>query len=85
MAQQGLKICQKLSTGQAGHNVPLLGGENAKISHKRVTHAEKTLGTMTSPDGNSEARIQMMQGKAQQWIDLVCNGVTYIIEMYGSL
>jgi hypothetical protein len=54
--------------------VPLLGGGNAAISHKRVNHAEKTLGAMTSLDGNSGTSIQMMQEKTQQWVNLVRNG-----------
>jgi hypothetical protein len=57
-----------------GITVPLPSGLNEPISHKRVTHAEKTLGAMTSPDGNSAASIQMMQDKAQQLINAVCNG-----------
>jgi hypothetical protein len=44
--------------------VPLTSGQNVPISHKRVTHAEKTLGAMTSPDGNSAASILIMQEKA---------------------
>jgi hypothetical protein len=59
---------------ELGITVRLPGGENTKISHKPVTHAEKILSAMTSPDGNSEASIEMMQGKAQQWINSVCNG-----------
>ena len=46
--------------------VPLPGGGNAPIDHKPVEHAEKTLGAMTSPDGNCAAAIGMMQEKAQQ-------------------
>jgi hypothetical protein len=48
-----------------GITVPLPSGLNEPISHKRVTHAEKTLGAVTSPDGNSAASIQMMQDEAQ--------------------
>ncbi len=57
-----------------GITVPLPSGKNVLISHKRVTHAEKTLGAMTSPDSNSAASILMMQEKAQQWINAVLNG-----------
>jgi hypothetical protein len=57
-----------------GITVPLPSGQNVPISHKRVTHAEKTLGAMTSPDSNSAASILMMQEKAQQWINAVRNG-----------
>ncbi len=53
--------------------VPIPGGASAAIGHRPVTHLEKTLGAMTSPDGNSSATILMMQQKAQQWINLVRN------------
>jgi hypothetical protein len=46
--------------------VPLPNGSSELISHKKVSHAEKTLGAMTSPDGNSTASIVMMQEKAQK-------------------
>ncbi len=59
---------------ELGMSVPLLGGGKAVISHKSINHAKKTLGTMTSPDGNSAASIRMMQEKAQQWINSVCTG-----------
>ncbi len=57
-----------------GITVPLPGGSKAAISHKSIGHAEKTLGAMTSPDGNSSASICMMQDKVQQWINDVNNG-----------
>jgi hypothetical protein len=60
--------------GNFGVAAPLPGGASAAIGHRPVTHSEKTLGAMTSPDGNSSAAIVMMQQKAQQWIDLVRNG-----------
>jgi hypothetical protein len=52
--------------GRFGITVLLPGGRKAAISHKGVSHAEKTLGAMTSPDGDSSASILMMQDKAQQ-------------------
>jgi hypothetical protein len=58
--------------GEYGITVPLPGGKKAAISHKSVSHAEKTLGAMTSPDGSSSTSIRMMQDKAQQWINDVC-------------
>ncbi len=60
--------------GEYGITVPLPGGGKAAISHKSVTHAEKTLGAMMSPDGDSIASIRMMQDKAQQWINDVRGG-----------
>jgi hypothetical protein len=54
--------------------VPLPNGSSKLISHKKVSQAEKTLGAMTSPDGNSTASIALMQEKVQHWINVVCNG-----------
>ena len=51
--------------GEFGVNVPLPKSKEAPIAHTQVDHAEKTLGAMTSPDGNSSASIQLMQEKAQ--------------------
>jgi hypothetical protein len=60
--------------GKFGITVPLPNGSKAAMEHKSVGHAEKTLGAITSPDGNSSASIQMMQDKAQQWINSVQKG-----------
>jgi hypothetical protein len=57
-----------------GIKVPLPRGKEVPIDHKRVDHAEKTLGAMTLPDGNSNASIQLMQEKTQNWINAVRNG-----------
>ncbi len=56
-----------------GITVPLLSGSKARINHKPVNHAEKMLGAMTLPDGNSSSAISMMQEKAQQWINAIRN------------
>ncbi len=53
-----------LLRGKFGISVPLPGGSKASTDHKSVDHAEKTLGTMTSPDRNSGASICLMQEKA---------------------
>ncbi len=60
--------------GRFGITVMLPGGRKAAISHKGVSHAEKTLGAMISPDRDSSASILMMQDKAQQWINDIRNG-----------
>ncbi len=60
--------------GKFGVRVPLPRGKAAAIEHKNTDHAEKTLGAMTSPDGDSARSIQMMQEKAQAWINAVRNG-----------
>jgi hypothetical protein len=60
--------------GEFGVTVPLPRGKAAAIENKSTDHAEKTLGAMTSPDGDSAGSIQMMQEKAQAWINAVRNG-----------
>ena len=47
--------------------VPLSGRGQARIGHKAVSHAEKTLGAMTSLNRDSRAAIKLIQDKAQQW------------------
>ncbi len=54
--------------------VPLPGVGKARIRHRAVSHTEKTLGVMTSPDRDSWAAIVMIQEKAQQWVNNVRNG-----------
>jgi hypothetical protein len=65
--------------------VPLPGGVKAEIGHRPVTHLEKTLGAMTSPDSNSSGTIRMMQEKVQQWFDLVQNGHLHCRNVWFSL
>jgi hypothetical protein len=60
--------------GEFGITVLLPRGSKAVIDHKSIDHAEKTLGAMTSLDGNSCPSLQMIQEKAQQWINAVRNG-----------
>ncbi len=60
-------------SGEFEVTVPLPQNGRAPIAHNPVTHAEKTLGAMTSPDGSSRALIEMMQEKAQQWVNGVRN------------
>ncbi len=55
------------------------------ISHKKVSHAKKTLGAMTSPDGNSTASISMMQEKVQGWISAVRSGHMHCRNVWFSL
>ena len=64
---------------------PLPGGKVATIDHKHANHAEKTLGAMTSPDGDSSASLQMMQEKAQQWINAIKNGHLHRRNIWFSL
>ncbi len=54
--------------------VPLPKGGSAAIAHRPVSHAEKALGALTSPDGSSAGAILQMQEKVQQWVDAARNG-----------
>jgi hypothetical protein len=74
-----------LLRGDLGINVPLPGGSKASIDHKSVNHAEKALGPMTSPDGNSGVSIRLVQEKAQQWINAVQNGHLHHCNVWFSL
>ncbi len=71
--------------GDFGVTVPLPGGAKAGIGHRPVTHSEKTLGAVTSPNSDSSGSLSMMQNKAQQWIDLVWNGHLHCWNVWFSL
>jgi hypothetical protein len=73
------------SKGELGITVPLPGSGNAPINHKPVEHAEKTLGAMTLPNGNSGSAFGMMQEKAHQWINAVRNGHLHCRNVWFSL
>jgi hypothetical protein len=65
--------------------VPLPQKGRAPIAHNSLTHAEKTLGAMTSPDGSSRALIEMMQEKVQKWVNDVKNGHLHQRNVWFSL
>jgi hypothetical protein len=71
--------------GRFGVTVPLPGGISSAIAHRPVSHAEKTLGAMTSPDGTSSGAIQQMQEKVQQWVNAVRNGHIHRQNVWYSL
>jgi hypothetical protein len=73
------------SKQELGITVPLPGAGRASINHKLVEHAEKTLGAMMLPNGNSNLAIEMMQEKAQQWINAVRNGHLHGRNVWFSL
>jgi hypothetical protein len=70
---------------ELGISVPLPGGGSAGIGHKPAQHAEKTLGAMTSPDGNCRAAIMMIQDKAQKWVNDVRNGKLHRRNVWFSM
>ena len=71
--------------GNFGMTVPLPGEKVVTIDHKHANHVEKTLGVMTSPDGDSSASLQMLQEKAQQWINAIKNGHPHRCNIWFSL
>jgi hypothetical protein len=79
------KYASNKSNAALGISVPLLGGGNARIRHISVSHAEKMLGAMISPDGNSGTAIRMMQDRVQQWVNKVRNGKLHCCNVWFSL
>jgi hypothetical protein len=83
----GWTYINNILRGEFGIKVPLPGGKEVPIDHKRVNHAEKTLGAMTLPDSNSNASIQLMQKKAQNWINAIrnrhlhCHNVWFLLKV----
>jgi hypothetical protein len=71
--------------GEFKVTVPLPQKGRSPIAHNSVTHAEKTLGAMTSPDGSSRALIEMMQEKVQKWLNDVRNGHLHRRNVWFSL
>ena len=65
--------------------MPLSGRGQARIGHKAVSHAEKTLGAMTSLNRDSRAAIKLIQDKAQQWVNDVQNGHLHDQNIWCSL
>jgi hypothetical protein len=79
------KCANNLLKEEFSITVPLPRGSAAAIDHKSVDHAEKTLSAMTSPDRNSGASLQIIQEKAQQWINAVRNGHLHCCKVWFSL
>ncbi len=53
----------------AAITVPMPDGTMAPIAHKAVDDAQKTLGVVTCPLGNSMGSLQQMKEKTQKWLD----------------
>jgi len=79
------RYADNTTRGEFGVTVPLPKGKEAPITHKRVDHAEKTLGAMTSPDGDSTASILLMQEKVQGWVNAVRGGHLHRRNIWFSL
>jgi hypothetical protein len=82
--------------GSYGVTVPLPRGGSAAPAHHPVSHAEKTLGALTSVDGSSagailkmqekaQCAILKMQEKAQQWVIAARNGHLHYRNVWFSL
>jgi hypothetical protein len=49
-------------------------GTVAPIMHRAVDDAQKTLGVVTCPSGNSKGSLQQMKEKTQKWLDSLTAG-----------
>ena len=54
--------------------IPLPQDETTTLTSKHPTHAEKTLGVITSPCGGHAAQLVSMQEKANGWLRTILNG-----------
>jgi len=54
--------------------VPLPDGKTAPISHLAVDNAQKTLGVITCPSGNSTGSLTQMKDKAKKWLESLTTG-----------
>ena len=65
--------------------VPLPDGKTASISHLAVDNAQKTLGVITCPSGNSTGSLIQMKDKAKKWFDLLTAGRLHRRMMWFSV
>jgi hypothetical protein len=49
--------------------VPMPDSTMALFKHRAVDNAQKTLGVVTCPSGNSMGSLQQMREKTQKWLD----------------
>jgi hypothetical protein len=65
--------------------VPMPDGTMAPIAHKAVDDAQKTLGVVTCPSGNSMGSLQQMKEKTQKWLDSFTAGRLHRRMMWFSV
>jgi hypothetical protein len=65
--------------------VPLPDGTMAPISHLAVDDAQKTLGVVTCPSGNSAGGLLQMKEKAKKWFNSLTAGRLHRCMMWFSV
>ena len=65
--------------------VPLPNGTLAPIQHRVVDDAQKTLGIITCPSGNSMGSLTQMKEKTKKWLDALTSGRLHCRMMWFSV
>jgi hypothetical protein len=65
--------------------VPMPDSTVTPITHRAVDDAQKTLGVVTCPSGNSKGSLQQMKEKTQKWLDSLTAGHLHRRMMWVSV
>ncbi len=65
--------------------VPMPGRTMAPITHQAEDNAQKTLGVVTCPSGNSKGNLLQMKEKGQKWLDSLTAGHLHCRMMWFSV
>jgi hypothetical protein len=65
--------------------IPMPNGTMAPITHLAVDNAQKTLGVVTCPPGDSACSLCQMKEKAQKCLDSLTAGRLYCRMMWFSI
>ncbi len=65
--------------------VPLPNGTLAPIQHRAVDDAQKTLGIITCPSGDSTGSLTQMKEKTKKWLDALTSGRLHCCLMWISV
>jgi hypothetical protein len=65
--------------------VPLPNSLTAPIQHRAVDNAQKTLGIITCPSGNSTGSLTQMKEKTKKWLDALTSGRLHCHMMWFSV
>jgi hypothetical protein len=69
----------------AAVTVLMTDGTMAPITHQAVDDAQKTLGVVTCPSGNSKGSLLQMKEKTQKWLDSLTAGRLHRRMMWFSV
>jgi hypothetical protein len=69
----------------AAIRVPMPDGTMSPITHQAVDDAQKTLGVVTCPSGNSKGSLLQMKKKTQKWLDSQTAGCLHHRMMWFSV